>query len=413
MNGKEYDFVVEGSSVAGARIARRLAESGYNIAVCDPSFGNPARYSSTREKACGGVINSELVEMLKIPETFKSRKARHEIRIIDARIKKYAFISPDEETMIEYAPTSRDVVVRRKNYDWYNLEPLLYMDNVTFYPYRINNIEEIDGKFVNTLETKKRDQVIGNYEIGAGGVWSRVRKLFFKPVEKSKFSKAIVQFLFYSSEKEVKERFDDTAYFYFMRDLGIGYAFVFPGYNYVRVGIGQKNVAGLNNEKLAQLCKKVYSHPILGEKLKGYTKKTRFLSQPVPFGGSKTYYNTHPTSKEKCAVLGDAAVKTHNMTFEGIFYATLDAELLWEHFSDKKTFKGFDEVWKSKYGDEIIPDKKRIASFYDKEELIKLMSYYKERLDEAGAEKFVLAFKGRYLTKPGRLEKIRQEVSAT
>jgi flavin-dependent dehydrogenase len=405
MRVNHYDVVVEGARVAGSRIARLLAEGGYKVALCDPSFGNPPSYFKTKEKPCGGVINYELINTFKIPEKFYSETAKKEIRIIDTIIERLVFISPDDKTSLEYEAKTKDVVVKRKNFDWYNLEPLLFMDRqIKFFPNRVVNAKKEGENFVTFLDSGEK--LISSYEVGAGGVWSKVRNDLFWPLETDRISKTMLQFLYFKSEEEVKRIFENTAYFYFLKDLSIGYAFVFPGSNYVRVGVGQRNVKGLKKEFLQHCYNKIFENQILKDKLKGYRNKSEFLYHAVPFGGSKRFYEQHSTCTENSVLLGDAAIKTHNMTFEGNLFAWMDAEVAWECFSSDQSFVNFDREWKSRYGDKLIIEKEVITNFYDKEKLAKLIEYCKEFKEP---EKFILAFKGQaYISRPDIVSIVRK-----
>jgi len=416
---KSYDFIVEGARIAGSLSAKLFAEGGYKIAVCDPTFGkkpgHPPRLRYTNEKPCGGIVDHTVIEKFKIPETATYRG--REYPVIDTVIKRYRFISPDSKIVLEYLPKKGDAVVRRRNFDWYNFEPLLHMDkNVDFYPYPIKRVKETRNGFVNTLGNDQK--IISKGEVGAGGVSSRVRKDIFWIVSDDHFCTTMVNFLHFSEEK-VKTKLKDTVYFWFPKQLGYGYGFVIPGSDYVRVGVGQKRTKTQTPELLPECYNELVNHRIFKKKLSN-PRKLVSLSHACPFGKSKNFYKTHPacgftplsrikklaTSK---VLLGEAAFHNNYLTFEGNKFAMLDAQLAWDCWSrDKESFENFDSEWRKLHGIEIVKPQYQIEDFYNKEKLSELF-----RLAETieRPETFVLAFKGHiYVPEPGI---VRQVIEAS
>lgn len=419
MGTKIYDFVVEGARVSGSLIAKLLAEKGgYKIAVCDPTFGEkpgyPPSLEHTKEKPCGGIVDREVIEKFKIPEIAKYKN--REYLVIDTVIKRYKFVSPDSEIVLEYLPKRGDAVVRRRNFDWYNFEPLLYMDkNVDFYPYSIEHVEETVDGFVNTLGNDQKIMSMG--EVGAGGVSSRVRKDIFWTVDEDQFCTVMVNFLHFSKEK-VKNELKDTAFFWFPKQLGYGYGFVIPGSDYVRVGAGQKRMKDQPPELLPECYNELLNHPIFKKKL-GNPIEIKSFTHSCPFGKSINFYKTHPAcgftplSKIKRlanrkVLLGEAAFHNNYLTFEGNKFSMLDAQLVWDCWSRDNSFENFDSEWRKLHGMEIVKPQYQIEDFYDKNKLNEFFRLVKET---GRHDAFVLAFKGHiYVPEPGT---VRQVIEAS
>ena len=416
MSTKTYDFVVEGARVSGALISRLLAEKGgYKIAVCDPTFGkkpgDPPRLRYAKEKPCGGIVDHDVIEKFKIPETATYRG--REYPVIDGIIKRYKFISPDSRIVLEYLPKDGDAVVRRKYFDWYNFSPLLDLDkSVDLYPYPIKHVEETEDGFVNTLRNDQK--IMGMSEVGAGGASSRVRKDIFWDVSSDYFCTVMVNFLHFSEEK-VKE-FKDTAFFWFPRQLSYGYGFVIPGSNYVRVGVGQKREKTQPGEVLLECYNELLNHPLFKEKLSN-PERVKSLSHATPFGKSMNFYKTHPASgltslskinrlANRKVLIGEAAFHNNYLTFEGNRFAMLDAELAWECWDRDKSFENFDNEWWKRQGTEIVKPAYQIEDFYDKEKLSELFRLAKET---DRPEVLVLAFKGHvYVPEPGIVRQVME-----
>jgi flavin-dependent dehydrogenase len=403
---KSHKVLVVGAGPAGATFSKLAAHLGLDVALCDFGFsrvpGEEPSIEYAREKPCGGVVDNFILENFKIPEIAKYNG--RDYRVIDGYIKNYCFISPDGDIAIDYPPRNCDAVVRRSVFDWYNLSLAREEKNVKFYPNRVTHVEETDEGFMNTLDDGRK--ILAEYEVGADGVFSRVRKDIFWKVDTSNYCIVNVNF-WHMKRNEVAKNFDNTMTFYFSRKLGIGYAFSVPSpdLDYIRIGAGQKreNISELK-KVLTECMVDMAALPQFRGRLSNPIE-VKNLGYATPFGNSVNFFDTHPCSgwteppfskvKEIAnnkILLGEAAFHNSYLTFEGIRPAMIDAELAAETLDRKKSFEEFDSKWReSPQGQEIVKPMRQIGDFYNKDKLSELFKLAKET---ERPELIALAFRG-------------------
>ncbi|NUN08367.1 MAG: NAD(P)/FAD-dependent oxidoreductase [Ignavibacteriaceae bacterium] len=236
MISKEYDVIVVGAGPAGSMAARFAAEQGVSVLILekDRDVGYPVR--------CGEAISYAGVAEFITPDE----------KWINAHIKKFALISPDEtEAVIEFDEAG--LILERRIFDYELAKTAANAGAEILTRAYVNGLLFNDGKVSGARFEYRGEthEVRAKIVIAADGVESRVGRwaglkthIDFRDME------CCVQVTASGVKAE-----QDTCYFYFGQDYApSGYLWVFPkGDNTANVGLGVGGAVGKKRSALSFL----------------------------------------------------------------------------------------------------------------------------------------------------------------
>ncbi len=236
MINKEYDIVVVGAGPAGSMAARFAAEQGVSVLILekDRDVGYPVR--------CGEAVSYAGVAEFIAPDE----------RWINAHIKKFALISPDEtEAVIEF--DEEGLILERRIFDYELAKTASKAGAEILTRAYVNGLLYDDGK-VSGVKFEHRGEskeVKAKIVIAADGVESRVgRWAGLKTHVDFRDMECCVQVTASGVNPDT-----DTCYFYFGKEYApSGYLWVFPkGDNIANVGLGVGGAIGKKSSALSFL----------------------------------------------------------------------------------------------------------------------------------------------------------------
>lgn len=289
---ERYDMIIVGAGPAGSTAARKLSLQGLQVLLVDKS-------TFPRYKVCGGGLTLRAVQELDIDVSAVVRDAITDMELCCNGKDRHTFTK--DEPFID--------MVMRDEFDMLLLQSAIEA-GVRFQPStRVIQVTSTDEGV--TVETDTACYH-GRYLIGADGVNSTVAKHFGLMQSKDKI-------LGLEYEMRVDGATLDKYRGKVAVDYGFidgGYAWVFPKLDHVSVGIG----LGTRDGKFLQ---KKLAEYLNREQIRGtlLSEKGFWLS----VGATDTHF-----TRERVALIGDAAGLVDPFMGEGIFYAVRSANLLAE-----------------------------------------------------------------------------------
>ena len=319
---KRVEVAIVGGGPAGASCAIELAKHGVYATIFD--------HSHPREKPCAGGISTQVIKKFPFLESFRSIG----FELSDFRIISY-----------------NDIQVMTKKHDYgFCVSRMLFDQGI------LNIALEKGAKLVTekVLDVKK---VRGGWKIrtnkefrfakilvGADGVNSIVRRNTVGPISKENLAltfgyRAI-------SVKDVQPT---------IKFLEIpGYIWVFPGNNYVNIGLGSELNYGNQLKKLLDdFIHSYYSG------IKIFSKYAALL----PSANTPEFFSL-PCSGKNWVLVGDAAGHVDPTTGGGIFYALSGGKLAAIAIKENEV-DSYDNMWRKEYSHSLVRSAEKKEEFYD------------------------------------------------
>jgi geranylgeranyl reductase family protein len=319
---KRVEVAIIGGGPAGASCAIELAKHGVYATIFD--------HSHPREKPCAGGISNQVIKKFPFLEPFRSIG----FALSDFRIISY-----------------NDIQVMTKKHDYgFCISRMLFDQGIL-------NIAIAKGAKLVTekvLDVKKlRDgwKIRTNKEchfariiVGADGVNSVVRKNTVSPISKENLG------LTFGYRATSVEDAQPTIKF-----LEIpGYIWVFPGNNYINIGLGSELNYGNKLKKL------------LDDFIHSYYSGIKIISNYaalIPSASNPEFFSL-PCSGKDWALVGDAAGHVDPTTGGGIFYALSGGRLAALAIKENEVHS-YDNMWRKEYSHALIQSAKKKEEIFD------------------------------------------------
>ena len=342
-----FDVGIVGASVAGSTCAQVLGEAGIRVALFDNSF--------PREKPCGGLLDSRIVNEFSIPKQFLENEVKW---VLTERflLQRKFFVEPSM------------FLVSRKDFDHYLLERAVRNNSVMFFEEKVNHLAGGQNGWI--LTTNKDRAVKVKFLIGADGCPSLVRRCVFKPID-AKLIAVTVGYIFQCSRKYVQENFEPNtieAYYSHAYIRKGGFIWIFPKKNSVNFGIGGMESG---RELKLSLDRFLFSHAA-AKRLRAL--KGRLYAGLVPTIWQKDFFDM-PCTGNNWALIGDAAGHVNSIGGAGIYYA-MKGGMLCAQAVVRGDIRLFEKSWRQEYGDELYYAANNVLKYYGKMGSLLWFQYY-------------------------------------
>lgn len=324
MSPNDYEVGIVGAGPAGSCCARVLGEAGIKVALFD--------HSCPREKPCGGLIESRVVEEFSIPKEL----LQNAIKWLWAE--RFGF-----HTKLSIEPPM--FLVARKDFDYYLLQLALREESVTFFDEKVVQTKNKNGGW--TVATSRNRRVTTKVLVGADGCPSLVRKHVSEPIH-PKFLASTVGYDFSCPAKHVEQIFLKNtieAYYSHKYVQKRGFIWVFPKRDTINIGIGGIEEARKLKHSLDCFLR---LHPA-GKRLKDL--KGKLFAHLVPAVWQREFFDLQ-CSGDEWALIGDAAGHVNPLNGMGIYYAMKGGMLCAKAYSEGDLHL-FEKHWRSDYGGEL------------------------------------------------------------
>lgn len=349
MEKRKFEVAIVGGGPAGSTCGYELAKAGVDVAIFD--------HSHPREKPCGGAISARILKYMKLPDNVIERK-------ID-----WLFLESPNGSMVKIKSKNAGFFVMRKKMDSWMLQRAKKA-GVIIIEEQVIDVNKQNG--VWRLYTKK-GVLESKFLIGADGINSVVRKKIIGPIPKKDIGHCVGYHIKHKKEY-INSKFQNSLEIYFIGQpyVSSGYAWIFPKYEHITVGIGSKLGTHNLSISLEKFLKEHHSTKRI--KLEG---KKHFYSHLVPAIGSLKFLDL-PTAGPEWAVIGDAAGHVNPITGEGIYYAVIDGILAARAYK-KGDLTVFHKLWKKEYGNDLLYGAIMQKFFYKKIIINKIIATSKTR----------------------------------
>ena len=318
----KYEVAIIGGGPAGASCAIELAKHGVYPLIFD--------YSHPREKPCGGGISIQVIKEFPFLEGFCS----------------LGFAFSDFKII-----TYNDIEVMTKKHEYGFCVSRMLFDQGILSMAVEKGARLIAEKVLDVTKVSQGWKIITNKGlhfakiiVGADGANSIVRRRIIGPISNENLA---LTFGYRAIGKDVQAT---------IKLLGEipGYIWVFPGKNYVNIGVGSELNYGSMLKKI--LDKFIYSH---------YSGLKIISSYAALLPSAKTpEFFSVPCCGEDWVLVGDAAGHVDPTTGGGIFYALSGGRLAALAIKDNEV-NSYDALWRKEFGNALIKSAKRKGHFYD------------------------------------------------
>jgi geranylgeranyl reductase family protein len=330
-----FEVGIVGAGVAGSSCAQVLGEAGVKVALFDHSY--------PREKPCGGLIDSIVVEEFNVPEELLENEVRWIL------VERFKF-----RVKLFFEPSL--FLVSRKDFDYYLLQRALKNKSMVFFDEKVS--QAIRGEKGWILKTNRDRRVKVKVLIGADGCPSLIRKCAFRPIP-PQFLAITAGYNFPCSSNYIEKAFPKNtveAYYSHKYVQKGGFIWIFPKRASINVGIGS---IGTGKKLKQSLSEFIFSHPA-GERLRHL--KGHFFSHLIPIIWMEDFFDL-PCSGGDWALIGDAAGHVNPINGMGIYYAMKGGMLCGLAFLDGDLNR-FEKYWRKEYGNELYHGAKNFSKFY-------------------------------------------------
>ena len=316
------EVAIVGGGPAGASCAIELAKHGVYATIFD--------HSHPREKPCAGGISTQVIKEFPFLENFRS---------IGFALSDFKIISYND-IQVMTRKLDYGFCVSRMLFDQGILSMALEK-GAKLVTEKVLDVEKATGGW--TIRTNKEFR-FAKIIVGADGVNSVVRRNTIGPISKENLA---LTFGYRAISK------DEQATIKFLGEIP-GYIWVFPGNNYVNIGIGSELNYGYMLKKL--LDNFIHSH---------YSGIKIISSYAALLPSAKTpEFFSLPCSGKDWVLIGDAAGHVDPTTGGGIFYALSGGRLAALAVKDNEV-NSYDDMWRKGYGHALIQSVKKKGDFYD------------------------------------------------
>lgn len=347
---KTFDIIICGAGPAGSTCALALSESGLRVAVLE-------KQDFPRDKVCGGAIGAYVPKILNtINPNYKDALKSFDEKIM---INTCRIIAPNEKT-IDFNYNETGFISKRLHWDNFLYKLASAEENITyFFKQTVTDVNINDEKGEVTITTND-NLYKAKMVIGCDGNSSLIRKKLnsYKP-NANHYATAIRGYY-----RNVSGIPDKTYELHFIKDLKIGYFWIFPlGENIANVGIGGSS-SEIKKYKmnLPETMKNIINNvPYIKERFENAELLGEIKGCALPLCSQKL-----SISGNRFMLCGDAASLINPLTGEGIGqamssgrYAGWHAKKCFEQNNFSKTFMKlydkmvYDKLWnesrKSRY----------------------------------------------------------------
>ena len=320
---KRVEIAIVGGGPAGTSCAFELAKHGIYATIFD--------HSHPREKPCAGGITAQVIKKFPFSETFRSKGfAASDLKIIS-----YNGIQ------VMTKKTIYDFCVSRMLFDQGILNMALEK-GAKLATEKVLDVKKRRNSW--KLRTNKGSRFAGII-VGADGVNSIVRRNTVGPISKENLA---LTFGYRATRHE-----DIQATIKFLREIP-SYIWVFPGNNYVNIGLGSELNHGNKLKKI--LDDFINSHCSGMEIISSYAAL-------LPSAKTSSFFSI-PCCGKDWILIGDAAGHVDPTTGEGIFYALSGGRLAALAIKENE-MNSYDNMWRKEYGKILIRSAKKKKDFYD------------------------------------------------
>jgi len=316
-----FDVGIVGAGVAGSTCARVLGRTGVKVAIFDNSH--------PREKACGGLIDSRVVEEFDIPEN-----------LIENEVKWFLTERFGCRAKVMLKPSA--FLISRKDFDYYLLQRTLETKSVKFFNEKVTHVTKGDSSWI--LKTSAGRSVEARTLVGADGCPSLVRKCVSRPIH-PQFLATTVGYNFTCPREFIERAFPENtieAYYSHKYVKKGGFIWIFPKKTSVNVGIGAIEMG----EKLKRsLDEFILRHPA-ATRVKNL--KRQFFAHLLPIVWAEDFFDM-PCCGDDWALIGDAAAHVNPISGIGIYYAMKGGMLCGSAFLEGD-MQLYEKHWRKEYG---------------------------------------------------------------
>jgi len=317
-----HKVAIIGGGPAGASCAIELAKHGIFPSIFD--------HSHPREKPCGGGISSEVIKQF----PFLKSLCLEGLAFSDFRLISY------NDIQVLTGKHEYGFCVSRMLFDQGILNIAL-KKGAKLIPEKVLEVKKVSGGWkIITNEGSHFSEII----VGADGANSIVRRGTVGAISKDNFALTFGYLAAYKDAQATIKLLGEIP----------GYIWVFPGRNYVNVGIGSELNHGSKLKKLLD--------SFLQAHYPGINKLSTYAAL-LPSANTPEFFSI-PCCGDNWLLVGDAAGHVDPTTGGGIFYALWGGRLAALAIKNKAIYS-YDEMWQKEYGHTLALSAEKKINFYD------------------------------------------------
>jgi geranylgeranyl reductase family protein len=285
-----YDVAVIGAGPSGAYSAYLMAKQGHRVLLCD-------RAAFPREKTCGGGISQKTLDLLEFDIS----------SVVERRLRGAWLTYRNRDTVVKDLGSRSGVAVLRSLFDSLIIEKAR-AEGAEFRPTCAFETARRDGDTVEV--TTSGGTFRAKYLIGADGVFSKVRTVFFGR-DLVTYAPAVEAWIYVPAS--VIDMYEDRVLFDF-GGMPRGYGWIFPKRDHLNVGVFSLFGSGDINAELRRFIG-------LYRSLRKYDA-IEFRGYAIPLKNRKGLFQ-----EGNVWLLGDAAGFAESFYGEGIYFGLKSAVL--------------------------------------------------------------------------------------